>query len=227
MRPRIFPLLTVLILAALVVPPAIADDTTARPGPSSGAFPASGEDIRDIRPPIPIPAPTRWGPWLVGGGGALAGALLGVLLLRRRQARTLGLTDRTLQRLRTAEAHIESEDAYAFAIHLSEILRQYLEGRFGLPATQQTTPEFLRDLATRDLPEVANSHDLLYGFLDACDAAKYARYALGRARMEAMVDDAARFVEATRPVPRSARRARPAGAVPATEPTHASERGAA
>ncbi len=226
MKTRAMALSILLLLAAMCATYAVADDATPSPSMASDALTAHAEDIRDIRPPIPIPEPTRWRPWLLGGGGALALALLAISLLRRRRAPALGLTEGTLARLRAARTHIASGDAYAFAIHLSEILRQYLEARFGLRATRQTTSEFLRELATRDIPEVADSHDLLHAFLEGCDAAKYARYALGRSRMEAMADDAARFVEANRPAPRPARGA-PASSAAAPELAPTPEGGAA
>lgn len=208
--------LSLLLVAASVAAPAVASDIA-----------APLEDIRDIRPALPIPAPASWGPWLAVGGGALALALGATLLLRRRKERALGLTDRTLARLAAARAHVDAGDAYAFATHLSEILRGYVEARFGLPATQRTTPEFLQDLAGQDIPEIVERRDDLYEFLDACDAAKYARYELGGPRMEAMVDGASRFVEATRPLPRPAAAEEGAAPSPVDELTHAPERGAA
>ena len=161
---------------------------------------AAADDIRDIRPEIPIPEPTPWALWVAAAGGLLLLALLVFALAKRWRGGAPGLTDRTLAQLARARAHAASGDAYAFAVDVSQIVRRYLEARFGLPATQQTTPEFLHELAERPVPALAGAGAPLDDFLEALDAAKYARYELPRTRMDAMVHDATRLVEATRPV---------------------------
>lgn len=212
MIPRIFvlPLGVALLLATPLS--AHADGPATAPG---------GEDIRDIRAPYVIEEPTPW--WRVAvpvAGVVAAAAVSALLLLRRRRGRALGLTDQTLEHLDEAQARILSDDAYAFSVEVSAILRGYLEERFALPASRRTTREFLREIAERRTPELAPHADALDRFLDACDAAKYARYALGEALMTGMLADARRIVEDTRPPARTERRA-------AKVPAHVPEGGVA
>lgn len=154
-----------------------------------------GDDIRDIRPAFSIPAPRPKPPWLAIAGGAVGLAALGVVMARRRRPRAIGLAEATLARLEAARKHAAAGDAYGFSVRVSEILRDYLEQRFALRASRQTTPEFLRDLADRHIPELQASEATLDDFLDACDAAKYARYELAPPQMDRMADEARRLVE--------------------------------
>ena len=60
-------------------------------------------------------------------------------------------------------------------IKLSDILRHYLEARFQLPATEQTTEEFLHDLATPGSP-LQEHRQQLREFLRHCDMVKFAEH---------------------------------------------------
>ena len=57
---------------------------------------------------------------------------------------------------------------------MSGVLRHYLEKRFGLPATEQTTTEFLDGLRRSTLL-TAEQQEALRAFLGQCDLAKFAR----------------------------------------------------
>ena len=57
---------------------------------------------------------------------------------------------------------------------ISDVLRRYLELRFGLHAPEQTTPEFLAGLQKSAVLAVAQ-HEQLRHFLERCDLAKFAR----------------------------------------------------
>jgi hypothetical protein len=57
---------------------------------------------------------------------------------------------------------------------LSSTMRRYLELRFRLPASHQTTPEFLKNLSGADLLNPAHQQ-ILRDFLERCDLAKFAR----------------------------------------------------
>lgn len=164
-----------------------------------------GELAADVRAfGEPFEPPWDWRPAALGGGGAL---LLLVLLglwfrpRRRVMAAEVPLSPhvralRELQRLRdgarTTEAQIE-----VFYVGTSQVLRAYLEERFGLRAPERTTEEFLRDLEGGD--GLASAHRVeLERFLRQCDLVKFAGVRPGEAEHLATWQLAAAFVEATR-----------------------------
>lgn len=82
---------------------------------------------------------------------------------------------------------------------LSDLLRGYIEERFGLRAPERTTEEFLRDLG--DAPSLAASwRAILARFLGHCDKVKFARHHPTRAEIEDAVKTVERFLDETRPV---------------------------
>lgn len=153
--------------------------------------------------PLPTPGRPRW-PWLLAGGVALAAA---APFAARAWAQR-----RALGRRRTAYQVARSElDALlygprpspddpaavdAFYVRLSGIVRRYLEGRFGLHSPEQTTDEFLEDLARS--PDLQRSHqDLLRDFLRGADLVKFAHHLPDASGMNASVGLAQRFLEET------------------------------
>ena len=91
------------------------------------------------------------------------------------------------------------DEARRFSIAVSDSLRKYIEGRFRIGATHQTTLEFLRQLAL-DKPDVLLHHaNGLEEFLQHCDLAKFAQWRLSQEEMQAMFKSAWEFVEQTRP----------------------------
>lgn len=84
-------------------------------------------------------------------------------------------------------------------IRLTDLVRSYLERRFGLPATRHTTQEFIEDISRNGnfLPEAQKP--FLRNFLAAADQVKFA---LARAEKESIIraaDDAGALYDATRP----------------------------
>ncbi len=88
-----------------------------------------------------------------------------------------------------------------FHTRLSEILRRYLELRFGFHAPRQTTPEFLA--AARQSPLLTPEQQTLLGELLAqCDLAKFAQTQLTPEECRAGVTRARAFVEESRALAR-------------------------
>jgi hypothetical protein len=84
----------------------------------------------------------------------------------------------------------------AYYIRLSNILRRYVEWRFGLRAAEQTTEEFLvAVLATGGL--IATHRSLLSAFLQHCDLVKFARHQPSADDMQQAWESARGFVEQT------------------------------
>jgi len=168
--------------------------------PTNGTAPqAAAEDIHDIRGPIPIPAPWLWAGWIAGGLAA-AGAGYGAWRwLRSRSGRGLTPFELALARLDAARALMQPGHAEAFSNEVSETVREYIEWRFETRAAHLTTEEFLRELLDRQDGPLAAHREPVGEFLCICDLAKFARWSLLNADMEAMLESARSFVLATKP----------------------------
>ncbi len=87
--------------------------------------------------------------------------------------------------------HPDSMDR--FYLRLSEILRWYIERRFGINAPDSTTEEFLQS-ARYSNAFVGNDLDLLERFLTHCDQVKFARARVGVDQGERSLETVRRFI---------------------------------
>jgi hypothetical protein len=159
-------------------------------------------DIRDIKPPLPIPTGREWLGWTLGG---LALAVVLYVLWRWWQKRKNNIYVpppipahvRAKQKL--AEALSLIAEPKKFCIVVSDTVRGYLEERFTFHAPERTTEEFLRELSGTDmlLPEQKAS---LGRFLENCDLVKFAKYEPAEAELRELHAAAVRLVEETEPV---------------------------
>jgi hypothetical protein len=164
---------------------------------SGSALAESAEDIRDIRGPKAVP---------VAGSSMVAASLAAAVVValcayavwrrRRRLARppTLTLLDATLQRLDGTRPLMRPATAREFAIAASEAIRDYVEKRFAVVATQRTTEEFLQTLLQSSNEALARHRTLLAEFLQQCDFVKFAGASLAVADMESLFGSARGFV---------------------------------
>ena len=117
---------------------------------------------------------------LVGGGLVLAGGaymMVQMMRTRRRIAVKKSAYDEAIGKLRSLEARgaPAAEDADAWFVELSAIVRSYLERRYDIRAPELTTEEFL--LVASRAPELTGAHrDQLSQFLERCDRVKFAGY---------------------------------------------------
>lgn len=154
-------------------------------------------DIRDIKGFVPVPFDWRWLWVLVPVVLIVAAVLLWLWWRKRRNAVVVPvappspyeLAIRALRQLR--DANLPVEKLYT---QLSDIVRQYIEGRFGLHAPERTTEEFL---AEAELP--IQHMTLLSAFLQECDLVKFAKLQPVDADRQRAFAAAERFVEETRP----------------------------
>ena len=129
--------------------------------------------MHDIAPPVGLPR--SYNPWMVAAiaGGALAVlSLSGFLIYRRRKAAgpisavripAHEIAYEELSNL-VSQDLIEKGEIKRFYQGISDILRRYIENRFGLAAPEQTTEEFLNSL--RDSTGIiAQYKSLLQNFL--------------------------------------------------------------
>jgi len=78
---------------------------------------------------------------------------------------------------------------------LTDIVRQYLEGRFDLPAPDRTTREVMDELRKRDLDQ---HRDFIVELLTTADYAKFAGVEIARSRWDEDREHSRRFIEQTR-----------------------------
>lgn len=83
---------------------------------------------------------------------------------------------------------------------LMDILRNYLELRFDLPASRRTTEEFLAELSRSDSPLPGYYQDKFGTFLNSVDLIRFANAPAGIEPLEAAVVQLIGFVRATVPV---------------------------
>jgi hypothetical protein len=168
--------LTAIVLGLLLSPISICLLCSA----SRAAEASELHDITSIEEVPPAPPGPRWWLWALGLGGVvlLGGlALAGWELVRRRAraATTMPPEPWALAELARIEA-LDLPAAGAFERYhtlVSDVIRRYLELRFGLHAPEQTTAEFLASV--RQSPHLTTEQQTALGdFLKRCDVVKFA-----------------------------------------------------
>ncbi len=154
------------------------------------------EDIRDIRGPKIVPGPYVL-PVLLAVVAIVILVVAFLLWRRHRRANAsvpLTLAQRTLARLEGARTLMLPETARAFGTEASEAIRDYIEQRFNVVATQRTTEEFLQALLQGSNEVLARHRALLATFLEQCDFVKFAGSSLTVTDMESLYGSARDFV---------------------------------
>jgi hypothetical protein len=158
-----------------------------------GAAPLA-EDIRDIRGPKYL-LPGWVLPALIAGVVLTGLALYGLWRWgRKRHTPILLPYEIALRRLDEIRPLMQPAKAREFCIAISDIIRSYIEQRFHVTATRQTTEEFLRDLLESANAALAQNRALLGEFLHQCDFVKFAALSLTLNNMEALRQSARKFV---------------------------------
>ncbi len=162
--------------------------------------------LNDILPPLQSPQshPLYW---MLGAVFLLLSALAAFWYFRRRKngnAEPPPLPPHTLayQELDALIANglVEKGAIKLFYIRVSEILRRYIESRFGLRAPERTTEEFLTELSFTD--SLLTQHkELLQKFLSHCDLVKFAKYLPSSREAGETVDLCRSFIQETEPPP--------------------------
>ena len=132
---------------------------------------------QDAPPPEflpPTPPPLPWLAWAGAAAAAAAVILVGWGIARRfrRRPQPIPPEQRALRELDRLD-ETPPADAAAYNTALSNVVRRYLAERYGLPATQRTTAEFLETV--RQNGRLADEQQaVLREFLERCDLAKFA-----------------------------------------------------
>jgi len=167
-------------------------------------------EIKDIKPPLSLPPNKAQQLLLVGLVLLLAILVVAGLFYWKKAAdkkKPLAIQPRpeeiALQELDRllAENLLARGEVKLFHLRISDILRRYIENRFGLKAPERTTEEFLMELSQAKLSENAllGSHKtLLTDFLTQCDLVKFAKHEPTIAESEKTVVICREFVGKTK-----------------------------
>jgi len=170
---------------------------------SAASPPAFGTELRDIKPPLYIPNGLEWLWWSLAGFAA-AIALYFLWRWWRRRAALVPMVPPIPAHIRARKKLADALELIGqpkpFCIEVSDVSRQYLEGRFNFHAPERTTEEFLRELGETDLL-TPDQKESLGRFLESCDLVKFARYEPGEAELRALHESALRLIDETEPKP--------------------------
>lgn len=135
------------------------------------------DDIRGPKPLVEIPLPEPQVPWernvLVG---LLVLLLLGGLFAwwKSRKPAVASAEEKARRALVKLERDGDTLEAGDFAAGASQVVRVFIERRFGLAAPRRTTEEFLHELAGDEGKVLQSRSTSLKDFLKSCDMAKFA-----------------------------------------------------
>ena len=170
------------------------------PGSANRAQPAAPGvgGIQDIRGPIDIPTAAPWVHRVLLTLVVLAvlGGIWWALRRRARKQAEFRESAAARARARLSEAWAWVDQPERFCTRLSEVVRVYLEERFGLKAPDQTTEEFLASLPQSSELE-PGLKPMLEEFLTQCDWVKFAQGDPGRIECERLHQMASRLVDET------------------------------
>lgn len=139
--------------------------------------------------------------WAAMGVAALA--IVGAIVYWRQRHRRLhppppippeDIAYESLRRL-VALNLIDKGEIELFFIHISGILRQYIENRFNVRAPERTTEEFLLEASIEPALNLHRAH--LAEFLRVCDQVKFARFEPDESAIQQAFDVVKRFIEET------------------------------
>jgi hypothetical protein len=166
-------------------------------------------DIKDIIPPLDVPMSyKRLVLWIIAGiGGLSLGCIIYVFVnkFKNRQEKQEEAFIRKSPHEIAYELleQLSRDDLIAkglvkeYYYRITNIVRHYIEDRFGLLAPEHTTEEFLVEMARTN--KLHDNHKQLMGkFLERCDMVKYAKYGPSKAEAEEVFSLAKRFIDETR-----------------------------
>lgn len=162
--------------------------------------------LRDVKPPVPYPFPWKTVLYFAIPLVLVTGAIITFIVLRKRKM--LGVFELAPKARPAYEVALErlsnlqipdAEDAprvKAFHIELSEIVRQYIEDMFKIPALEQITPEIIEGLRDKiSEPALGNLNEML----TLSDLVKFAKFLPPHSENVEALEDAKMFVQQTMP----------------------------
>ncbi|MDH5509323.1 MAG: hypothetical protein OEZ32_03100 [Nitrospinota bacterium] len=170
--------------------------------------PKTADQPIEIRPPVDLPF--DWKRYLLPTLALLAAVIIGALMWRKFSTRRRIIEER--QGPPPVPPHLEAFDSLAalksqdmfarghgrkYFFLLSDIIRKYVEGRYGAPALERTTDEFEREFDLRY--ERKEKRDKLMDLMRTCDMIKFANQETSREEGDRAFDQAWAWVEETKP----------------------------
>lgn len=157
---------------------------------------------RGIFETSPVEKPSRAAWWFAGGAGVLLAAAAAAFAVLRRRRPALApppvppheIAWEALRRLIALDL-IAKGQIERFYVHLSSIMRQYIEDRFRVRAPELTTEEFI--VAAAASGELGPHRPRLKEFLNLSDMVKFARFEPDTHTIQESFDVVKRFIEET------------------------------
>ncbi len=172
---------------------------------TTNAFAAvSTNDIRAIKPPVPMDASVTWLWWMLAAL-FVAAAIAALLWLIKNKSTPMLPPEAPHHRARRkliAALELLGQPRL-FCIAVSDTLRLYLEERFDFHAPERTTEEFMAELRATPLLN-GEQKRFLGAFLTECDLVKFAKHEPARSDLEKLHVAALRLVTETEPPPTGA-----------------------
>lgn len=163
------------------------------------------EDIRDVKPPLALPAN-----YLILFVLLLMGVLVGLIFFLKYYQPNISRRElpvvipnppwvTAMEELDVLKSKnlIEHGQAKEYFTSLSDIVRRYIEERFGIRAPEMTTPEFLGHLRDSKVLTIQQKETLKY-FLNSCDMVKFAQYGPSHMEADESFAFAQKFIEETK-----------------------------
>jgi len=154
------------------------------------------QTFHEIAPPVDYSFVPTWAIFLVSFVSlCLIGLMVWFFTRKRKPVQPPRLPrEIAVEELERIANEIETANPYEFSIRVSDILRRYVANQYALPATRQTSVEFLAALSKASIfSETEKS--LLEDFLNRCDLIKFARYEATSADSRLLLEEATRFVK--------------------------------
>jgi hypothetical protein len=166
-------------------------------------IPNQAEELHDIYGPVPI---AEQPPYLLIAGISLFVLLLAVAIfwfLKKSGQPTpppIPPWEKALLDLAEAKRLLNPERALLYMDRVSQILRSYIESRFAIQSTRQTTREFLQGLTGIGGNSPLQTHKTeLRNCLEQADMAKFAHHIPEIKNLEMMEDAVTTFIKKTEP----------------------------
>jgi len=164
--------------------------------------------IKDVAPPVAVMQQDLLLAYITGGIlAAILGALVTWLIVRRLRGRIIyrpgppprpahEVAMEKLDRL-GAYGFLENADNRPFYFAVSEVIREYLGGRFAFDSLELTTDELVAELRRTASREVILGE--IEGWLSGCDLVKFAKISPSAAEARGTLEAAIMIVSSTRP----------------------------
>ena len=172
-------------------------------------LPEDAEDLQDIKLPLDVPADSL--SWWIWALLAVLAAGLAFWFWSRRKIKqetipgpavpSLPAYDEAIAALRRLEEQKlpRQGETKRHYVELSEIVRRYIERRFGVVASEMTARQILEQLRSQAGPDDYCGE--LDGVLQECDLVKFAKLEPPLERNQVLLELARNWLEKTRPVP--------------------------